>query len=53
MDDFEKITLDEIMELVEESYQDTRWSFVSATSKTFKYKDSFVKISVSDDEDDL
>ena len=53
MDDFEKVTLEEIMMLVEEAYQDNCYSFVCGSSKTFKYKDQYVKISVAKNEDDL
>ena len=53
MDDFEKITLEEIMDLVEDAYQDNCYSFVCGSAKTYKYKDQYVKISVAKDEDDL
>ena len=53
MDDFEKVTYEEIMNEVEELYNDNKWSFICAGSKTYKYKNQFVKISVATDEDDL
>ena len=53
MDDFEKLSYEEIMEVIEDMYEDNKWSCICAGSTTFKYKGQFVKISVAKDEDDL
>ena len=53
MDDFEKLSYEEIMEVIEDMYKDNKWSCICAGSQTFKYKGQFVKISVAKDEDDL
>lgn len=53
MDDFEKLSYEEIMGVIEDMYEDNMYSFICAGSKTFRYKGQFVKISVAKDEDDL
>ncbi len=53
MDNFEDLTYEQIKELVQDLYEDNDYSFICAGSKTFKYKDQYVKISVANDEMDL
>ena len=53
MDDFEKVSYDELIDVIDDIYNDNRWSFMCSGSKTFKYKNQFVKITVAKDEEDL
>lgn len=53
MDNFEDLSLEQIHEVVEDMYEDNCYSFICSGSKTFKYKNQYVKISVAKDEEDL